>query len=129
LKGHYHAVVWIDHREARVFHFNADEVEKTVIHPEHSDTERRKEKHTGHPSADNTHFLEAVTQAIADAGAIMVTGPGAEKLELMKHIERSQPRLKGAVEALEAADHATDGALVDHARKVLSAADRMRPQR
>ena len=23
---HYHAVVWIDHHEARVFHFNADAV-------------------------------------------------------------------------------------------------------
>jgi hypothetical protein len=46
----------------------------------------------------------------------------------MKHIEHSHPRLKGAVEALEAADHPSDGALVAHARKVLSAADRMRPQ-
>ena len=128
MKSHYHAVVWIDHREARVFHFDADDVETIVIYPEHSDKERRKEKHTGHASADNAHFLEAVTQAIADAGAIMVTGPGTEKLELMKHIEHSHPRLKGAVEAIEAADHPTDGALVAHARKVLTAADRMRPQ-
>ena len=129
MQGHYHAVVWIDHREARVLHFNADDVETKVIHPQHSDKQRRREKQSGHDSADNAHFLEAVTEAIADAGAIMVTGPGTEKLELIKHIERSHPRLKGAVEALEAADHTSDNALVAHARKVLAAADRMRPQR
>ncbi len=128
MKGHYHAVVWIDHHEARVFHFNAGDVEKTVIHPHHSDKERKREKHSGHASADNAHFLESVTQAVADAGAIMVTGPGTEKLELITHIEHKHPRLKGAIEAVEAVDHPTDNALVAHARKVLLAADRMRPQ-
>ena len=128
MKGHYHAFVWIDHREARVLHFDADDVETTLVRPGHSEAERRKEKHTGHPSADNAHFLEAVTAALADAGAIMVTGPGAEKGELIKHIEAHHPRLAGAVEAFEAADHTTDAALVAHARKVLAAADRMRPQ-
>jgi stalled ribosome rescue protein Dom34 len=128
MQGHYHAVVWIDHHEAHVFHFNADDVEKIVIHPHNSDKERRREKHSGHASADNAHFLEAVTQSIADAGAILITGPGVEKTELLKHIESKHPRLKGAIEAVEAADHPTDNALVAHARKVLLAADRMRPQ-
>ena len=27
MSAHYHAVVWIDHREARVFHFNASDAE------------------------------------------------------------------------------------------------------
>ena len=25
---HFHAVVWIDHREARIFHFNVEEADK-----------------------------------------------------------------------------------------------------
>ena len=29
--SHYHAVVWIDHREARVFHFSPTEVDKLVV--------------------------------------------------------------------------------------------------
>jgi stalled ribosome rescue protein Dom34 len=128
MQGHFHAVVWIDSHEARVFHFNADEAEKHVIRPQGSEMERRREKHTGHPSAHNEHFLEAVTLAIADAGAILVTGPGAEKTELMKHIDRKHPRLKGAIEAVESADHPSDSELVAHARKALAAADRMRPQ-
>jgi hypothetical protein len=34
-KHHFHAVVWIDHREARVFHFNSTEVERLVLRPDH----------------------------------------------------------------------------------------------
>jgi hypothetical protein len=35
MAGHYHAVVWIDHAKARIFHFNVDEADKTVIRPDH----------------------------------------------------------------------------------------------
>ena len=45
MQGHYHAVVWIDHRQARVFHFNAEDADKVVIHPEHPVRDyHRKEK-------------------------------------------------------------------------------------
>ena len=85
-------------------------------------------KQSGHPSGDDAHFLEEVTKAIADAGAIMLVGPGAEKGELLKHIERKHPRLMSAIEAIETADHPSDEEVVAHARKALAAADRMRPQ-
>src|SRR5690349_4912209 len=32
---HYHAVVWIDHHEARVFHFSPTDMERLVLHPDH----------------------------------------------------------------------------------------------
>jgi stalled ribosome rescue protein Dom34 len=128
MKGHYHAAVWIDGHEARVFHFNADDVETQIVHRHHSDKERRREKHTGHASPEAAHFLEEVVKAIADAGAILVTGPGAEKTELLKHIEHKHPRLRPAVEAVETSDHPSDNEIVAHARKALLAADRMRPQ-
>jgi hypothetical protein len=32
---HFHAVVWIDHHEARVFHFSSTDVERLVLHPDH----------------------------------------------------------------------------------------------
>ena len=35
MSQHYHAIVWIDHHEARVFHFNANDVERLVLHPDH----------------------------------------------------------------------------------------------
>ena len=35
MSSYYHAIVWIDHHEARVFHFNVSEVDRLTIHPEH----------------------------------------------------------------------------------------------
>ena len=34
MKGHYHAVIWIDHRQARVLRFSASDVDKLVVTPE-----------------------------------------------------------------------------------------------
>jgi hypothetical protein len=31
---HYHAAIWIDHREARVFHFTPTDAETLVLHPD-----------------------------------------------------------------------------------------------
>ena len=128
MSDHYHAAVWIDGHEARVFRFNAEEAQKRVFHPHHSDKERRREKQSGHESPDDAHFLESVTDAIADAGAILISGPGLEKTALLKHIERKHPALMSAIEAIERADHPTDNEVVAHARKVLKAEDRMKPQ-
>ncbi len=33
MSSHYHAIVWIDHHEARIFHFNPAEVDRLVLHP------------------------------------------------------------------------------------------------
>ena len=128
MSSHYHAAVWIDGHEARVYRFNAEEVEKSVFHPHHSDKERRREKQSGHESPDDAHFLETVIAAIADAGAILISGPGVEKTLLLKHIERKHPKVREAVELIEAADHPTDGELIAHARKALKVEDRMKPQ-
>jgi hypothetical protein len=34
MSEHVHAVVWIDHHETRIFHFNASEADGRVIHPD-----------------------------------------------------------------------------------------------
>ena len=129
MPSHYHAVVWIDHHQARVFHFNAEEADKIVIHPEHPVRDyHRKQKGTGQHDPEDQVFLEEVTKAISDAGAILIVGPSTEKHELMKHIERKHPAMKVKVEGVESADHPTDGELVAHARRYLKAADRMRPE-
>lgn len=122
---HYHAVVWIDHRQARVFHFDADEADKVVVHAARP---IRDIKHGGHRPQEDQHFLEEVTKAIEDAGAILIVGPSNEKNELMKHIGRVHPKMQVKVEGVESADHPSDGDLVAHARRFLKSADRMRPQ-
>jgi hypothetical protein len=128
MEHHYHAVVWIDHHQARVFHFNADDAEKIVVHPDRPVREfHRRNKGADRRETEDQAFLEEVTKAVADAGAILITGPANEKHELMKHIERVHPAIALHVDGVESLDHPTDGELVAHARRFVKAADRMRP--
>lgn len=126
---HYHAVVWIDHREAKVFHFNASDVDRLVLKAEHP--ERHIHRHrtvgSGH-EAEDPHFLEETAKAIADAGAVLIVGPGQAKTSLMKHIEKHHPRQLASIKAVESADHPSDGQIVAHARKYFKAEDRITPQ-
>ena len=127
MSEHFHALVWIDHREARVFHFNADEVERLLIHPEHPTRHiHHKANAVGSGnSAEDQHFYGAVVDAIGAAGAILITGPANAKLELVKHIERYTPQLRQRITAVESVDHPSDGALLAYARKHFPALDRM----
>jgi stalled ribosome rescue protein Dom34 len=125
---HYHAVVWIDHREARVFHFSPDEVEKLVLHPEHPTKHIHHKANTigsGHVPADN-EFLHAVAAAVADAGAVLIAGPANAKTQLVKYIDAHDPKLMKAIAGVETVDHPSDGELVKFARHYLSATDRMK---
>lgn len=125
--SHFHAVVWIDHREARVFHFNPTEAEKQVIHPDKPSKHlhhKAGELGSGHAGADH-EFLHAVAQAISDAGAVLITGPGNAKTQLVKHIESHDAPLKKLIAGVETIDHPSDGQLVAHARKYFKAEDRM----
>jgi hypothetical protein len=131
LSQHFHAVVWIDHHEARVFHFNADDVEGAVVHAERPARHIRHKAYgigSGHSTEDQA-FFHAVVEAIGGAGAVLIGGPANAKHELFQHIQRHVPQLVPRIAAVEALDHPTDGELVAHARKFFRAADRMAPQR
>ena len=128
----FHAVGWLDHREARVFHLNETDVEKLTIHPE------RPHRHLhhkagaigarqGHAAEDESYYHE-VAAALADAGEVLVVGPGQAKLALLRHLHRRAPDVERKVVGVETVDHPTDGQLVAHARHYFHAADRMRPQ-
>ena len=125
--SHYHAVVWIDHREAKIFHFNASDVEKLVLHsdkPTKHIHRRANSIGSGHIGADQD-FLHAVAHAVADAGAVLITGPADAKHELMRHIEKHDPAIKKIVAGVETVDHPSDKQLVAHARRYFKAEDRM----
>ena len=128
---HYHAIVWIDHHEARVFHFDMEEFDREVVRPKHAPQHIHHKANSigsGHVAEDQD-FLHRATQAVRGAGAVLITGPGSEKHELVKHIQRHDPQLMERVTGVEALDHPTDGAVVDYARRHFKAADRMRSQR
>jgi stalled ribosome rescue protein Dom34 len=130
-KHHYHAVVWIDHHEARVFHFNPTDVERLVLHPDHPTRHIHHKANSigsGHAAEDQA-FLHAVAQSIADAGSVLIAGPANAKNELVKHINHHDPQMMNAIAGVETVDHPSDAELVAHAKHYLKAVDRMEPQK
>jgi stalled ribosome rescue protein Dom34 len=130
MTNHYHALVWLDHRVAKIFHFDADDSQRETVnstHPHENLHHKANSSDSGHAPVDKD-YLERVTKAIATAGAILVAGPGSAKTELHTHIEKKHPQIAAKISAVETIDHPSDGALLAHARQFFKADDRMRSQ-
>jgi len=128
---HFHAVIWIDHREARVFHFSPTDVDRLVLHPDNPTRHIHHKANSigsGHAAEDH-NFLQAVAESIADAGAVLIAGPGGAKHELVKHIDQHDHQLMKIIAGVETVDHPSDKELVAHARHYFKAEDRMLPQK
>jgi stalled ribosome rescue protein Dom34 len=125
---HYHAVVWVDHREAKVFFFDrdsADEIDlKTKTPNKH--LHHHAGSITGKRAPEDKSFLHDIVEALKPAGEWLIVGPGSAKLELVKHIHTHDQALSDHIVGVESADHPSDKQIVAHARTYFKAADRMR---
>src|SRR5258708_13428690 len=90
---HFHAVVWIDHHEARVIHFNGSVGEEEVVHPAHPvcHLHSKAGSPTGARAAEDPACYRDVAEALANAHTFLVTGPANAKDELVKYPERPPP--------------------------------------
>src|ERR1700732_3481943 len=91
-KHHYHAVIWIDHHEARVFHFSPTDVERLILHPDHPTRHIHHKANSivsGHASEDHD-YLHAAAESIADAGAVLITGQCKDRTGQAHSPPRSQ---------------------------------------
>ncbi len=125
-----HAVVWIDHHEAKIFHFNHDDVEKLILHPENPTVHIHHKGNTigsGHEPEDQ-HYLHSVATAIKDAKSILITGPANAKTELVKHIHHHEPLMMKQIAAVETVDHPSDGKLVAFARSYFKSDHQTKPR-
>ena len=125
-----HAAVWLDHQEAKVFHFTPESIEQSELHVVHHLHHPRKAG--GHAelhrdAAEEHPFFEAVATHLGDAEEVLVVGPAESKNEFVKFVQARHKDLAKRIVGVEAADHPTDGQIVAHARKYFLAADRMRP--
>jgi stalled ribosome rescue protein Dom34 len=116
---HYHAIVWIDHSQARIFHTGLSGEDEVTLHP-HLPTRHLHHKAnsigSGHAAPDR-EFLAQVTDAINDAGEILIIGPASAKTELATYIREHAPKVAERIVAVEAADHPSDGQIIAYAKK------------
>ena len=83
-----HAVVWLDHSEAHVMHFNDEAAESAKIRARSQHQHQHHKKGavgSGHAGEDQKYYHE-VAHALADAKEILILGPSGAKLALMKHL-------------------------------------------
>ncbi len=126
----YHAVVWLDHQEARVFFFDrraSIEIDLASRAP-NKHLHHKKGNVSGKRAALDRTFLADVVAALAPAKEWLIMGPGTAKLELVKYVHAHAAHLDDHIVGVETADHPTDGQIVAHARAYFKSADRMRPQ-
>lgn len=125
--SHYHAVVWLDHSEARVFHVAKDDLEKIAVHGHKQHLHHKAgEIGSGKAPAD-VAFFDDIGDALDGAGAILIVGPGAAKLEFIRHATKFLPEVERSIIGVETVDHPSDNQLVAYARNYFHATDRMRP--
>lgn len=127
---HYHAVVWLDHREAKVFFFDRNSVDEADLASKdpHHHLHHRKGNVSGKRSAQDEHFLHEIVEALKPAEEWLILGPGAAKLELVKHVHKHDAGFADHIVGVESADHPSDRQVIAHARSYFKAADRLRPQ-
>ncbi|HET8998958.1 MAG TPA: translational machinery protein [bacterium] len=130
-----HAVVWIDHTEARVFHVRRETVghvqpeaidETTILSPQH--LIHRHPKGLGeareHPD-DAKRFFHEVARSLDGTDAVLIVGPSSAKLEFFRYLQDHDKTLQARVVGIETADHPTDREIVAHARRYFIGSDRM----
>ncbi|MBX3490042.1 translational machinery protein [Parvibaculum sp.] len=127
---HFHAVVWIDHHEARILDFNADDAHATAVTLKHA-ASRGHSKLGGRASwraSEDTGYFDEVAAKLDGIGEILIVGPANAKLGFLKRLQTKHAPLADKVVGVETVDHPSDGELLKFARAYFGKADRMLPQ-
>ena len=83
-----HAVVWIDHQEARIFHVHPEMADESrILSPQHH--VHRHPKGRGEPREhpdDARRFFEDVARSSMASTSVLIVGPASAKHEFMKFV-------------------------------------------
>ncbi|MCU0683171.1 MAG: hypothetical protein MUF34_13165 [Polyangiaceae bacterium] len=122
-----HVTMWIDHKEARIFHIQSDKIdETTVLVPQH----HVHHKHPKEPGEGKKHpeemkrFFHDVGRALAGEEDILVVGPSTAKFEFLRFVHKHEHALEPRIVGIETVDHPSDRQLVAHARKYFERSER-----
>lgn len=123
-----HAVVWLDHSEAHVMHFDHESAESARVrsHSQHQHQHHKKGAVGAGHAAEDQQYYHAVAHAVADAKEILVVGPAGAKLALIKHMHKHDPAVAEKVVGVESIDHPSDGQLLAYARQYFVRVDNLR---
>ncbi len=107
-----HAVVWLDHRNAQIIQFDAEQVEARKLEAVSHDTRQHgSEVRTEH------EFFGEVCDALAGIASILVTGSHTAQADFRHYVGKHRPALTPQITGWETVDHPTQAQLVALARQ------------
>lgn len=121
--------VWIDHKEARVFHLDQDKTEEATISAAPSSAHHKHPKGAAdakeHPD-DAKRFFHEVARSLEGTEPVLIVGPSTAKLEFSRYLHKHDLALEARVAGIETVDHPSDGQIVAYAKKYFQLPDRAR---
>ena len=121
----HHAVVWLDHAEAKVFKFSSDSVAEIDVHAKPHAHLHNRNAVSGRKE-DHAPYYSSVAEALKDTAEFLVLGPSTAKLEFVRNLHKHHADLEPRMVGIETVDHPTDNQIVAYAKKYFVKADRMR---
>jgi len=106
---HNHAIVWVDHRIAKIFYLGLDVVDQRTIRADLPIEHLHHKANTigSGKSHDDPNFFQWIDDALQYSKEVLIVGPGNEKNLLLKFLGQGQ-HSQGRVVHAEACDHPTD---------------------
>ena len=116
---HNHAIVWVDHRVAKVFYLGLDVADQRTIRADLPTEHLHHKANTiGSGKAhDDATFFPRIDDALQYSKEVLVVGPGNEKTLLLKFLGEGAPSLQGRVVRAEGCDHPTDREIIALGRR------------
>lgn len=125
--SHVHAIVWLDHREARIISFSLGASSEIELHAQ-SDERRIHHKAgsigSGH-APDDHHFFDEIAESLVGIHEVLIAGPGNAKTAFETYVGERHADLARRVVGVETLDHPTAAELLAHAKKSFTAIDQL----
>ncbi len=109
-----HATVWIDHKEAKIFHIEPEAVGSITVKAPHHHLTRKAEEQGRHALEDV--FYAAVAETLKDVDAILVVGPSSGKLDFIRYLHKHKHLTEAKIVGVETLDHPSDRQLAAYIR-------------
>jgi stalled ribosome rescue protein Dom34 len=113
-----YAIVWIDHRQADVFHVNGTDEKKVVVNS-HRSVQRLHHQNPGDGSAvhpADTEFFARILSALEHPADVLVAGPGQAKFALGRYLREKRPDFAAHVDAADTVESPGEASVLVLAR-------------
>ena len=115
-----HALVWIDHHNARVLQFDAHDVE---VHKLQVHTHQTRQHGSG-VRTEHEYFAD-ICDSLAAIPEVLVTGPRTAQTDFHHFVVKHRPALAAQIVGWQLSNHASDAELVAMARRQFEKRARM----